>query len=118
MPSTAHLVTISTHRRRFLLLGDRRDAAHHELASLPRRCPGVALECSVFLPDRVHAIVRLTNCQATLAAIVQTYKTATTRTIKGMMTIDRVWERGFEHRPIRDEAELIAVRSFLRETLG
>ena len=114
MPSTAHLVTLSTHRRRFVLCGDPRAIADRELATLPRRWPGIAIDCAVFTPDRLQAIVRLTNCPASLAAIVRSYKSATTKTIKSVLSIDRVWERGFEHYAIRDEADLIAVRAFLR----
>jgi len=109
----AHLLTLSTHRRRFVLRGKGRDAAAGALALLPRRCPGLAVDCAVFMPDRVYAIVRLPNASA-LSSLVQVYKAAATRRIKATAAIDRVWEKGFEHRVIRDEAELIAVRAALR----
>lgn len=115
VPPTAHLVTIATHRRRFVLLGDPRAIAGRELGALSQRCPGMAIDCAVFLPDRVHAILRLTGGPSSdLGAIVQSYKAATTKTIKSVLAIERVWDRGFEHRIIRDEAELIAVRAFLK----
>jgi REP element-mobilizing transposase RayT len=114
MPSTAHFVTLSTHRRRFVLRGEPRAIAHRELAALPCRCPGTAVDCAVFLPDRLHAILRLTDEAATVAAIVQSYKAMTTKTIKAVLPVDRVWDRGFAHYVIRDEADLIAVRAALR----
>ena len=118
MPPTAHLVTLATHRRRFVLLGDPREIAGRELGALGRRCRGIAVDCAVFMPDRLHAILRLSDCPSTIPAIVQAYKAVTTKTIKSVLTIDRVWERGFEHRVIRDEAELIAVRALLKAHVG
>ncbi len=118
MAPTAHLVTLATHRRRFVLLGDPRAIADRELGALGRRCQGIAVDCAVFMPDRLHAILRLTDCPSTIPAIVQAYKAATTKTIKSVLAIDRVWERGFEHRAIRDEAELIAVRALLKTQAG
>jgi len=113
MSTSTHLVTLSTHRRRFILYGDSRDIASNMLTALPRRWQGLDVDCAVFTPDRLFAIVRLPN-PASLSSLVQTYKAATTRTIKTRVSIDRVWERGYEHRVIRDEAELIAVRAMLR----
>jgi REP element-mobilizing transposase RayT len=113
MPLSAHLLTLSTHRRRFVLRGDGRAAAAAAFALLPRRCPGFALDCAIVLPDRVYAIVRLPNGSA-LSSLVQAYKTAATRRIKSTVAIDHVWEKGYAHRVIRDEAELIAVRAALR----
>jgi hypothetical protein len=113
MPHSTHLLTLSTHRRRFVLRGDGRDIAAQALTILPRRFPGLAVDCAVFTPDRVYAIVRLAR-PTPLAPLVQAYKAATTRSIKSRIAIDRVWEKGYEHRPIRDEAELIAVRAMLR----
>ena len=113
MPRSTHLLTLSTHRRRFILRGDSRDIASAVLTELPRRWQGVDVDCAVFTPDRLFAIVRLPNATS-LSSLVQSYKAATTRTIKTRVSIDRVWERGFEHRVIRDEAELVAVRAMLR----
>ncbi len=113
MSHSAHLVTLSTHRRRFVLRGDGRDAASRALGVLPRLCPGLSIDCAVFAPDRVYAIVRLPNASS-LTSLVQAYKTEATRAIKTRVSIDRVWEKGFEHRVIRDEAELIAIRAMLK----
>ena len=113
MRTSTHLLTLSTHRRRFILCGDSRDIASAMLTALPRRWHGLDVDCAVFTPDQVFAIVRLPNASA-LSAVVQSYKAATTKGIRTRLTIDRVWEKGFVHRPIRDEAELIAVRAMLR----
>ena len=112
---STHLVTFSTHRRRFVLRGDGRDVAARALSRLPDRCPGVAIDCAVFLPDRVYAIVRLPTIAA-LPLLVQTYKAETTRALKKRIGVDRVWEKGYEHRVIADEAELISIRAMLRVT--
>jgi hypothetical protein len=113
VPPTAHLVTLSTHRRRFVLRGDGHDIVSEALMLLPHRHPGLEVDCALVLPDRLFAIVRLPNASA-LTPLVQAYKASTTRTLKMRIAIDRVWEKGFEHREIRDEAELIAVRAMLR----
>jgi REP element-mobilizing transposase RayT len=114
MAAAAHLLTLSTHRRRFVLRGDSREIAWRALTTLlPRRCPGLAVDCAVVMPDRLYAIVRLPKPVA-LTPLVQAYKAATTRTIKAVAAVDRVWQKGFEHREIRDEAELIAVRALIK----
>ena len=113
MPTSTHLLTLSTHRRRFILCGDSREIASTVLTQLPRRWHGLDVDCAVFMPDRVFAIVRLAN-PLSLSSLVQSYKAEATRAIKTRVTIDRVWEKGFEHRVIRDEAELVAVRAMLR----
>jgi REP element-mobilizing transposase RayT len=117
MPPSIYLVTLSTHRRRFVLLGERRDIAAHALGVLPRRCPGLAVDCAVVTPDRVFAIVRVPKAVA-LTPIVQAYKAATTRMLKAIVAIDHVWDKGYQHRAIRDEAELISVRALLKRYEG
>lgn len=113
MPASTHLLTLSTHRHRFILCGDNRDIASAVLTELPRRWRGLDVDCAVVTPDRVFAIVRVPR-PSVLTSLVQAYKTATTRTIKTRVSIDRVWERGFDHREIRDEAELIAIRAMIK----
>jgi REP element-mobilizing transposase RayT len=110
----AHLLTLSTHRRRFVLRGDCRAIASRAFTDvLLPRCPGLSVECAVVMPDRVYAIVRLPQPMS-LSPLVQAYKAATTPTIKIAAAVDRVWQKGFEHREIRDEAELIATRALIK----
>ena len=113
MTRPAFLVTLSTHRRRFVLVGDRREVASRALSQLQVDCPGMAVDCAVFLPDRVYAIFRLPHGDA-LPSIVQSYKAQTTRSLKKAAAVDRVWQKGYERRAIADEAELISVRAMLR----
>jgi hypothetical protein len=97
-----------------VLRGHSRDIASRALADvLPRRCPGLSVDCAVVTPDRLYAIVRLPQPMS-LSPLVQAYKAATTPTIKTAAAVDRVWQKGFEHREIRDEAELIAIRALIK----
>ena len=114
MPAPVYLLTLCTHRRRFVLRGDSRDIAWRALTDvLQRRCPGLSVDCAVVMPDRLYAIVRLPQ-PVSLSPLVQAYKAATTPAIKTAAAVDRVWERGFERREIRDEAELIATRALIK----
>jgi REP element-mobilizing transposase RayT len=85
-----YFVTICTHRRQTLLTGECFRVANEELDALSRRFPGVTLHCGNILPDHVHAIFILNGCAATLSAIMQAYKSITTREIRKRIVIERV----------------------------
>jgi putative transposase len=65
------------------------------------------------MPDHLHAIVQLSGCASTLSGIVQAYKSITTLEIKPVVRVDRVWQRNFHDRIIRNEDELAAVRKYI-----
>jgi len=109
-----YFVTVCTHRRRRIFWGVAREIATRELTPLTRRFGGLALDSWNLLPDHIHIIFSLKSCAATLSAVVQAYKSITTREIKAAMTIDRVWQRGFYDRIIRNEIELTALREYVQ----
>src|SRR5207247_10425802 len=107
-------VTMCTHRRRRILWGVSRAIAERELDALPRRFRGVSIDSSNCLADHLHVIFRLRGCEATLSAIVRAYKSITAREIQSKVTIDRVWQRGFYDRIVRNEIELSALREYVQ----
>ena len=110
-----YFVTICTHRRQMLLAGECFDIANGELDALSRRFHGVTLHCGNVLPDHLHAIFILSECDATLSAIMQAYKSITTREIRKRIVIERVWQRGFHDRIIRDERDLAELTEYVRQ---
>ncbi len=109
----AYFITICTHRRRLILGGIHRDIAEAELDELPRRFAGLAIDCRVLQPDHLHVVLQMTASAVTLSRIVQAYKSITTRRIKQIAHIDRVWQRGYYDRIIRNELELAAIREYI-----
>ena len=109
----AYFITICTHRRRALLTGAVLEISEREFAALPDRFSGLTLDYRTFMPDHLHAIVALSGCTSTVSAIVQAYKSITTREIKRIVRCDRVWQRGFYDRIVRNEVELAALREYI-----
>jgi putative transposase len=109
----AYFVTICTHRRRLFLTGPALEIGRRELVALPDRFAGLSLDCHTFMQDHLHAIVQLSDCSSSLSAIVQAYKSITTGEIKRVVPCDRVWQRGFYDRIVRDEPELAALREYI-----
>ena len=120
----AYFLTVCTHRRRWLLQGEVLQIAEHEWRALPARFPGLTLDCWTFQPDHLHALVQLSECQSTLSASIQAYKSITTRLIKSQGGLDRVWQRSFYDRIVRDERDLQSLREYVQhndivhQTLG
>jgi REP-associated tyrosine transposase len=110
----AYFFTICTHRRRHVLVGDTLSIVEREFVALPDRFAGLSFDCWNFLPDHMHAIAHMIECRATLSAIVQAYKSITTRAIKQAVAIDRVWQRGFHDRIVRNEIELASLREYVQ----
>jgi putative transposase len=110
----AYFVTICTHRRQTLLIGECFDIAKSELDALSRRFHGVALHCGTVMPDHLHAIFILAKCDATLSAILQAYKSITARRIRECVAIERVWQRGFYDRIIRNEMDMAVLTEYVR----
>jgi REP element-mobilizing transposase RayT len=108
-----YFVTFCTHRRRRIMWGTARAIAERELRRLCVRFPGLSIDSSNILLDHVHVIFRLHACDATVSAIVQSYKSITAREIRAAVTIDRVWQRGFHDRIVRNETELIVLREYV-----
>ena len=109
----AYFLTVCTDRRCSLLIGSALEIAERELAALEDRFAGLSLDCHEFMPDHLHAIVQLSGCSSTLSSIVQAYKSITTREIQRLVQCDRVWQRSFYDRIVRDEVELAALREYV-----
>jgi putative transposase len=110
----AYFLTICAYRRRGLLVHGVCTAIQRELVALPERFNGLSLDCWKVLPNHLHAIVILRDCPSTVSAIVQAFKSLTTREVKRIASIDRLWQRGFYDRIIRSETELMARREYVR----
>jgi REP element-mobilizing transposase RayT len=110
----AYFLTICAYRRRRLLVDEVRRAIDRELTALPSRFNGLSLGCWKVLPNHLHAIVILKDCGSTVSRIVQAFKSLSTREVKRIASIDRLWQRGFYDRVIRSETELTARREYVR----
>jgi REP element-mobilizing transposase RayT len=109
----AYFITVCTHRRRRLLTGTALEIAQREYVALETRFIGLRLDDYRFMPDHLHAIVLLSDCDSTLSAIVQAYKSITTLEITRAVRCDRVWQRSFHDRIVRNERELAALRKYI-----
>jgi putative transposase len=110
-----YFITMCTHRRQAILTGECRDVADRELEDLPRRFDGVTLDCHVVMPDHAHAILIMNGCSSTLSIIVQAYKSITARKIRQRIQTERVWQRGFHDRIIRNEIQLAVLRKYIEQ---
>jgi REP element-mobilizing transposase RayT len=108
-----YFVTVCAHRRRAYFVGCMREIAERELVALPSRFEGLTIDCWKLRPDHLHAILALAGSRVSLSAIVQAYKSITTREIKQISALDRVWQRGFYDRIVRSESELEDVREYV-----
>jgi REP element-mobilizing transposase RayT len=135
----AYLVTVCVAERRSLLgrlvgesvqLSDLGERAKACLAQVPAHHAGVRLDEHVVMPDHVHAILLLPPpplpaggaryisplphdpphpSPVKLGVVVGTFKAAVARSPGGQ----RLWQRGYHDRIIRDERELDALREYV-----
>jgi len=110
-----YFITMCTHRRQAILTGECHDIADRELEDLSRRFDGVTLDCHVVMPDHAHAILIMIGTSSTLSIIVQAYKSITARKIRQRIQTERVWQRGFHDRIIRNEIELAVLRQYVEQ---
>lgn len=108
-----YFVTICTHDRR-RLLARTATVVERELLALPSRFDGLAVECCKVMPDHVHALFVLSECDVTLSEIVQAFKSLSTRVVKRTGVIGRVWSRGFHDRIVRRELNVEGLRDYIR----
>lgn len=139
--SGTYFVTLCLHGRQPLfgeLCGNvmRRNGAGERLAScwldLINRFQGIALDAFVVMPDHFHGIIHLGRgehkvrpygtADGSLGRIVQAFKSISTLSyIDGVRRHGwpgfegRLWQRNYWERVIRSEAELHAVRAYIRE---
>jgi putative transposase len=81
-------------------------------AGLPRHLPAVTLDAFVVMPNHIHGIVWLTRAghAPPLPFVIGSFKSAASRRVG-----ERLWQRGFYDRVIRDEQELRALRQYIAD---
>jgi REP-associated tyrosine transposase len=109
-----YFLTICTHNRCRLLVGRTATRVERELLALPSRFQGLSVECSKVMPDHLYALLVLSDCDATISAIVQAFKSLSTRIVRRTGATGRVWQRGFHDRIVRRELNLEGLRDYIR----
>jgi putative transposase len=113
----AYFVTACTHRRR-LLFTDRRltDAVESCWNAIPEHF-AARLDVFVVMPNHVHGVLWLERAghARPLQVVVGSFKSAATRAVNLLRGTpgERVWQRGYYERVVRDESELEALREYV-----
>jgi len=110
----AYFITIATFDRRPILVDEAKAIVDSELHALPDRFPGLSIDIAMIMPDHLHTILILSESKAAIPRIVQAFKSLTTRKVKAAFSTDRVWQRSYYDRVIRNEQELQAVRDYIQ----
>jgi putative transposase len=127
----AYFVTICTRKRECLLgevvggqltLNARAESVRAAWNEIPDHFSGIALDGFVIMPNHVHGILLFTDgvgavaCPArcgrarTLPVVVGSFKSAASRQIG-----ERIWQRNYWERVIRNEDELNRIRTYIDE---
>jgi REP element-mobilizing transposase RayT len=78
--------------------------------------PDVEILVLQVMPDHVHAIVRLRQGGTNLSAVIRRWKAETVRIVRERdLHRDRLWQRGFNDRVLRDDQELYDAERYIRE---
>jgi putative transposase len=125
----AYFVTLSLQERHPLLGRLERDTVHlsppgmmmsGEWEALPERCPDVAVDVGIVMPDHVHGILVIGDGSLSLPEVVRTFKSRTTWLYshgvkeQGWPRYHGVlWQRGYFDRVVRDEVELQRFREYI-----
>jgi REP element-mobilizing transposase RayT len=105
-----YFLTVCSHDRRELFVGDAKADIEHELTGIADRFPGATVDEYVVMPDHVHAILILSNCQSSVPRIIQAFKSLSTARLKARGVTGRIWQRGYYDRIVRNEIELGTLR--------
>ena len=101
----------------------------HQWRRLPRRFSCVSLDEFIVMPDHVHGILRIAfSCGSCLHSVISlptligAFKSITTVAytrgirLQGWPRLSRrLWQRGYFDRVVRDEEELMMLRTYIRE---
>jgi putative transposase len=109
----AYFLTICSHDRRVLFFGDAKTDVENELTAIADRFPGATVDESIVMPDHVHAILFLSNCQFTVPRIIQAFKSLSTARLRARGVMGRIWQRGYYDRIVRNEIELGLLREYI-----
>jgi REP element-mobilizing transposase RayT len=124
-------VTFCTHNRQHLF-GTVHDSNMHlnqyglmlaeRWQAIPQRFSGVEIDDFIIMPDHMHAILWSgtleEHARGTCSDVVQWVKIAVQRDISLAVKtgcpryVDKLWQRGFYDRVVRDERELEAIRFY------
>jgi REP element-mobilizing transposase RayT len=116
----AYFVTICTHDRESSLeTASVAGLVTAAWADLPWRCPGVALDEFIVMPNHVHGIIVLTGAASsapTLGEVVRAFKSLSAieanraRGAEGQP----FWQRNYYEHIVRDDDELRIIRQYIR----
>jgi REP element-mobilizing transposase RayT len=83
--------------------------------AIPSHCPGVVLDAFVVMPDHVHGIIVIESPAMSLAEIVGSFKSASTRAINRVRGSpgSAVWQRSYYDRIIRNDREWWSIRRYI-----
>jgi len=117
----AYFVTLVTHCRQHLfgemqnenlLANHLADAVNRHWQALALRFPGIQLDEFIIMPNHLHGIIWLTQCQpCSLSTLMALFKGSVSKEANRLHTI---WQRGFYDRVIRNQDELDNIRTYIR----
>jgi len=109
-----YFVTICAHDRSLIFDDKEKEVIAREMGELSRRFSGVTVDAHVTMPDHVHVILLFVECESPLPKVIQAFKSLSTARIKKDSSRQRVWQRGYYDRIIRNDRELEALREYVR----
>ena len=110
----AYFVTICAQNRRTVFTNDEKHILETELLALRDRFSGLTIDTYVTMADHVHVIFMFDDCRSSLPEIIQAFKSLSTVSMKQHSAISRLWQRGYFDRMVRNDAELEALREYIR----
>src|SRR5439155_10736861 len=110
----AYFVTICAQNRRTVFTNDEKHILETELLALRDRFSGLTIDTYVTMADQVHVIFMFDDCRSSLPKIIQAFKSLSTASVKKQSPMSRLWQRGYFDRIIRNDAELEALREYIR----
>lgn len=93
------------------------DIVHRSWLDLPNRFTGLLTDAFIVMPDHVHGILHLDeHATAGLAKVIQGLKGVVTIEARraGLWGKERLWQRSFFDRVIRNPRELDQIRVYIR----
>jgi putative transposase len=119
-----YFVTICTERRR-CILGEVIEAGvvlspigtlvQQVWRSIDNHHSRVQLDEFVVMPNHLHGIVQLSDGTVTLANVIGTFKSLSTKTVNALRATPcaRLWQRSYHEHVIRDESALERIREYI-----
>lgn len=102
-----YFVTAVTKLRQNLFLG-KEQLIENELKDLQLKTLGTGLDYFVVMPNHVHIIFVLQNCQLHLGELVRRFKAKVSRSLG-----DNVWQANYYEHVIRGEKALEKIREYI-----